>query len=315
MELIFNGIGYSVFILAVTIFLTIPFSSWLADRVGAIDLPGEIKIHSQATPRLGGLGILLAFLLSLSSLLIIIDIPISVPVYRQLVVLFVLLFCLAIVGFLDDVRNLLTPWLRFVLEGIIGVILVLSLMGTEINWVVLGIAWFWVVGLINAYNFLDGLDGLAGGIATVNLLALGIMLFISGNEFLAIVASTLALATCGFLRYNWPPATIFMGDIGSLSLGFVISALSLVLVVNENFSANAILAVTLAAILPLGDLVATVFRRFINGKPLFQGDRGHFYDLLVDRAGLSAPNAMRLSLLLAIIFCGLSVIAFTTFSS
>ena len=315
MELILSGITYSIAVLAISVFLTIPFSSWLADRVGAIDLPGEIKIHTQATPRLGGLGILLSFLLSLSSLLIIIDIPVSVPVYRQLLVLFVLLFCLAIVGFLDDVHNLLTPWLRFVLEGIIGVILVLSLMGTEINLLVLTIAWFWVVGLINAYNFLDGLDGLAGGIATINLLALGIMLFISGNEFLAIVASTLALAICGFLRYNWPPASIFMGDIGSLSLGFVISALSLILVVNENFSANAILAVTLAAILPLGDLVATVFRRFISGKPLFQGDRGHFYDLLVDRAGLSAPNAMRLSLLLAIIFCGLSVIVFTTFSS
>ena len=139
------------------------------------------------------------------------------------------------------------------------------------------------------------------------------MLFISGNEVLAIVAITLALAICGFLRYNWPPATIFMGDIGSLSLGFVISALSLVLVVNENFSANAILAVTLAAILPLGDLVATVFRRFINGKPLFQGDRGHFYDLMIDKAGLSKPKAMYLSLLIALVFCGLSIIAFSFF--
>ena len=307
MELIITGIAYSVAVLVVSIFLTIPFSSWLGSRVGAIDLPGEIKIHSQPIPRLGGLGILLTFVLSLGGLLVIMDV--SVPVYRQLGVLFALLFCLAIIGFLDDLRNL-TPWLRFVVEGIIGVLLVLSVVGTEISWIVLVVAWFWVVGLVNAYNFLDGMDGLAGSVATVNLLALATMLLISGNEFLAIVASTLALATCGFLRYNWPPATIFMGDIGSLCLGFVISALSLVLVVNENFSANAIVAVTLAAILPLGDLIATVFRRFINGKSLFQGDRGHFYDLLVDRAGLSTPQAMYLSLFVALVVCSLGIIVF-----
>jgi UDP-GlcNAc:undecaprenyl-phosphate/decaprenyl-phosphate GlcNAc-1-phosphate transferase len=309
MELIIAGITYSLLILAVTIFLTIPFSSWLACRVGAIDLPGEIKVHSQPTPRLGGLGILLAFLLSLSGLLAIADLPVPALVQRQLLVSFSLLFCLAILGFLDDVRNL-NPKLRLVFQGIIGVIIVLSLVDTEMSWIVLAIAWFWVVGLTNAYNFLDGLDGLAAGIAVVNLLALGVMLYISGNELLAIVAVTLALATCGFLRYNWPPASIFMGDIGSLSLGFVISTLSLLLLLNDNFSVKALLAVILAASLPFGDLVATVLRRLINNKPLFQGDRGHFYDLLVDKAGLSAANAMRLSLLFTLVISSLGVIVY-----
>ncbi len=306
MVLILTGIAYSAAVLAVSVFLTVPFSGWLAGRVGAIDLPGENKIHWQPTPRLGGLGILLAFVLALSSLLAAMDVP--GPVCRQLGVLFALLFCLAVVGFLDDVRDL-RAGLKLALEGIIGAALVLSLIGAESGWAVAASAWFWAVGLINGYNFLDGLDGQAAGVAAVHLLALAAMLSISGNGFLAIVAGTLALATLGFLRYNWPPATIFMGDIGSLSLGFVISALSLLLVVNESFSVNAILAVTLAASLPLGDLTFTVLRRSVNGKPLFQGDRGHFYDLLVDRVGLSAPNAMRLSLLLAAAVGGLGTSA------
>lgn len=308
MELILTGIIYSIVVLAMGIFVTIPFSSWIAARVGAIDLPGEIKVHSQPTPRLGGLGILLTFLLSLGGLLATMEV--SATVHSQLVVLVTLLICLAFVAFVDDVRSL-SPWLRFMPEGIIGVALPVSVIGTDMSWIILVIAWFWVVGLINAYNFLDGLDGLAGSIATVNLFALGIMLFISGDGIFAIVAVTFALATCGFLRFNWPPASIFMGDIGSLSLGFIISALSLILVVNESFSLNSILGVTLATALPLGDLIATVFRRFFSGKDLFQGDRGHFYDLLVDRLGLSKPQAMYFSFFMALVIGGLSIIAFT----
>ena len=307
MELIFAGTAFSVLVLLISILVTIPFSSWLANRVGAIDLPGEIKIHSQPTPRLGGLGILLAFVLSLSVLLFFVEL--SIPNYPESVVLIVSLISLATIGYLDDVQDLpASP--RLVLEGIIGVMLVISVIGTDISWIILGIAWFWIVGLINAYNFLDGLDGLAGSIATVNLLALGIMLFYSGNGFFALVAAILALATCGFLCFNWPPATVFMGDVGSLSLGFVISTLSLILIVDQNLAVNAILAVTLSAALPLGDLVATVFRRLISGQSLFQGDRGHFYDLLVNRVGLSKPQAMYYSLSIALLTAGFGIVTF-----
>ncbi len=302
---------YSVIILAVsgfsTIWLTVPFSKWLAGQVGAVDLPGENKIHLQPTPRLGGLGILLAFVLTLGGLLAVIDIP--GIVYRQVVVLFTLILCMAVVGFLDDVYNL-RAWIKFGLEGIIGTILIISLIGVETWWGVTVIAWFWIVGLINGYNFLDGLDGMAASVAVMHLFALAAMFLISGNGFLAIVASTLAAATLGFLRCNWPPATVFMGDIGSLSLGFVISALSLLLVVNESFSFNAILAVMLAASLPLGDLFLTFLRRLVNRKPLFLADRGHFYDQMIDRGGVSALNAMVLSLIIAVAVGGLGVITF-----
>ena len=120
----------------------------------------------------------------------------------------------------------------------------------------------------------------------------------------------MALATYGFLHFNWPPASVFMGDIGSLSLGYIISALSFLFVTNEGFSLNSILAAILVVALPLGDLIATVLRRFLSGKSLFQGDRGHFYDVLVDRAGLSKPQVVYFSLLMALIIGCLSVTVF-----
>ena len=307
MELILVGSIYSIIVLAMSIFVTIPLSNWIATRVGAIDFPGEIKVHSEPTPRLGGLGILLAFILSIGVVIATTDVSSSMT--NQLVVLLALLSCLGIIGYLDDVQDL-KPLLRLVIEGIIGVILAISILGANASWIALIIAWFWIVGLINAYNFLDGLDGLAASVATTNLLALGTILFISGNSLFALVAVTMALATCGFLRFNWPPASIFMGDIGSLSLGFIISALSLILVASESFSTNSMLAVILAAILPLGDLVATVLRRSFSGKSLFEGDRGHFYDVLVDRASLSKPQAMYVSLFMALLVGSLSIIVF-----
>ena len=307
MELVFISIAYSIAVLMVSIFLTVPFSIWVARQVGAIDLKGDLKVHTEPTPRLGGLGILLAFFLGLGGLWLTIDIPDGE--YWQLILILALLTPLAICGYLDDVRSL-SPFLRFLVEGIIGFIFVLVILSVSLNWAIPVIGWFWIVGLINAYNFLDGLDGLAGSIASVNLFALAIMLFLSGNEFLAIAAGTMALATCGFLRYNLPPASIFMGDIGSLSLGFIIAALSLILVSDQNFSVSSILAVTFAASLPLGDLIATVIRRLLSGKSLFQGDRGHFYDVMVDRFGLSKPQATYYSLCMTLALTSLGVTIF-----
>ncbi len=305
-----HPIIFSLVILATSAFLaiwlTIPFSMWLAGRVGAIDMPGKYKIHARPIPRLGGLGILLAFGLTSSGLLLSLDIP--AIVYRQLIVLLTLLLGVAAIGFLDDVRGV-REWIKFVWEGIIALILI-SLLDAQSWWLAV-IAWFWIVGLINGYNFLDGMDGLAASAAAINLLALAAMCIISGNGVLAIIAGALATATLGFLRYNWPPATIFMGDIGSLSLGFMISALSLLLVINENFSFNAVLAVILAASLPLGDVSLTFLRRLVNRKPLFPADRGHFYDQMVDQGDLSKLKAVCLAMLTATVVGGLGVMIFT----
>ncbi len=312
--LIAFGLVYTVAIFITSAFVAVPFSSWFARQIGAIDLPGENKIHSTPTPRLGGLGILLVFVFAVSFLLLAKDLPVFTTLFtnlivKQILIVGVLLFALAIVGILDDVYGQ-KAWLKFVLEGIIVAVLI-RMLGIDSNLIIAFGIWFAVVGLINGYNFLDGLDGLAGSIAVMHLLALVAMFALSGHLFLAAASSTLALATLGFLKYNLPPAKMFMGDTGSMSLGFIIAAFSVILIINEQFSASAILAVTFAASLPLGDLSLTVLRRAINNKPLFGADRGHFYDQMHFRAGISKSNVTSLSALMAFIITFLSVIIFT----
>jgi UDP-GlcNAc:undecaprenyl-phosphate GlcNAc-1-phosphate transferase len=274
--------------------LTVPFSIWLAGRVGAIDLPGKNKVHHRPIPRLGGVGILSACGLAVAGYLVVANTPARGD--RNLVVVAWLLCGIVAIGFWDDVRGL-CQWIKLIGEGLIALSLIFWLE-VEFGWPALA-GWFWMLTLINGYNFLDGLDGLAAGVAFVHLLALTAMHLISGSGVLAMVSSTLAMALLGFLRYNWPPAKIFMGDIGSLSLGFIISALSLLLVIEESFSVNAVLAVMLAASLPLGDVLLTVIRRLVNGRPLFPSDRGHFYDQMVSRGEMSNERAVRVSTLVA----------------
>ncbi len=305
MEIILIGGLFCAFVLATAIFLTIPFSSWLASLVDAIDLPGKIKIHTRPMPRLGGLGILLAFAIALGGLFFFVTIPDEV--YGKLVVLLTSLGLLAICGYLDDVYGL-SAIVKFVAEEIVAIVFISCVMGSETNWLILAIACFWIVGLINAYNFIDGMDGLAAGLASLNLFTLAILLLLAGNNIFAMVSLTMALATCGFLRYNMPPATIFMGDTGSLSLGFLISALSCVLIVDQSYAFSSIVAVALAAILPLGDLIATILRRLVRGKSLFKGDREHFYDILVDKVGLSRVNTVYLSLLVTFVLSSLGIL-------
>jgi UDP-GlcNAc:undecaprenyl-phosphate GlcNAc-1-phosphate transferase len=287
------------------IWVTVPFSGWLAHRVGAMDQPGKYKIHSRPTPRLGGLGIILAFAGTIAGLLSLATI--SGTVYRHVIILLALMPGIALLGFVDDLRGL-KEWIKFLSEGLIALIFI-ALVSIEFGWLAI-LAWFWIVGLINGYNFLDGMDGLASGVATIHLLTLTLMFLIVGNGILALVAGLLAVATVSFLRYNWPPAQIFMGDIGSLSLGFAIASLSLLVVINENFALEAMLAVALAAGLPVGDVALTFLRRLVNGKPLFPADRGHFYDQMIDKGKLPKSKILRLSLITSAAIGSLSIVAF-----
>lgn len=284
--------------------LTVPFSIWLAGRVGAIDLPGKNKVHHRPIPRLGGVGILLACGLTVAGYLAVTNAPARDD--WNLVVVAWLLCGIMVIGFWDDIRGL-RQWIKLIGEGLIALSLIF-LLEVQSGWPML-VVWVGMLALINGYNFLDGLDGLAAGVAFVHLLALTAMHLIAGSGLLAVVSSMLAMAILGFLRHNWPPAKIFMGDIGSLSLGFIISALSLLLVIEERFSANAVLAVIVAASLPLGDVSLTVIRRLVNNQPLFPSDRGHFYDQMVNQGKMSKERAVWMSTLVAAVVGILGVIS------
>jgi UDP-GlcNAc:undecaprenyl-phosphate GlcNAc-1-phosphate transferase len=205
-----------------------------------------------------------------------------------------------LLGLYDDVYSLKAYW-KFGIEAIAAILLYaggygihnLGLIhgGKELDWVYcLPLTILWVVLITNAFNLIDGLDGLAAGSALFSTVVVFVMSLIVPNPLVAFLASALAGATLGFLRFNFHPASIFLGDSGSLFIGFMLAALALV----GSQKAPTIVAVAIPIIslgLPILDVVLAVVRRFLTGKPLFDGDKDHIHHKLLKR-GLSQRNAV-----------------------
>jgi UDP-GlcNAc:undecaprenyl-phosphate GlcNAc-1-phosphate transferase len=251
-------------------------------------------IHASPIPRLGGVAICVTFLtvsLGYVAFYRLRGIGTGFGIYTTFAVLAPasLMF---ILGLVDDVRSL-GPQLKFGVQIIAGLLLYYGgiriyffpiIAGYhELNSVISAILTvLWVLLISNAFNLIDGLDGLSAGSALFSTLVVFVVSLFSGNPFVAVMSVTLAGAILGFLRYNFNPATIFLGDCGSLFLGFMLSAVSL---------AGAQKSTTLVAVaipivsfgLPLLDTFLSVVRRFLSGQPLFGADREHIHHKLLKR--------------------------------
>lgn len=290
----------------VTVCLTVPFSIWLAERVGAIDLPGELKVHDHPIPRLGGVGIVLTFLIVFIVVALVNGtvLEINAAVGSTLVIV--------LLGVMDDVWGL-RQTLKFVLEGLVALGLV-WLLADSLTWWLAIVVWLWLVGLTNAYNFIDGLDGLAGGVAVINFFALSVLFSLDDMFLPALLALACAGACLGFLRFNWQPARVFMGDGGALGIGFLIAGLSILYVSAGDWSWSRIVAVVMAAALPVGDVTLTLVRRLVGRQSflpqvLFPGDRFHFYDQMQDNADLSTRATVLICYRVGSILAVLGVVA------
>lgn len=289
-----------IFAFLITYFLT-PLVKKIATRTGAMDIPDAAgegrRIHIRPTPRLGGLAIYLGFMLPALTLL-----P---QEGERLYGLLLGATLILLVGIADDYRNL-SP--RQKLAGQVVAALVFILMGNRVEWLsnpwAEGIhdamwhigAWsvpltlLWVVGITNTLNLIDGLDGLAAGITAIASVTLLLVALQEGQAAIVFLTAALAGSTLGFLPYNFNPAKIFMGDTGSLFLGFILAAIA---VQGALKSATVIaLAVPILALgLPILDTFLAIVRRFRNGSPLFQADRQHLHHRLLER-GLSHRQAV-----------------------
>lgn len=297
--------------LSFSLFVTVPFSIWLAHRLGAIDIPEEekeLKVHSNPVPRLGGVGILPAILVVFAVWLIINPIDLNLQILTVLGST-LLIFLLGVV---DDIRGL-PQILKFLLEGVIALLFVWSLAGYLTVWLAL-IIWLALMALTNAYNFIDGIDGLAGGLAVINLLSLASLFFLDGSSSLAILTLACAGACMGFLRFNWHPARVFMGDGGALSLGFLIACFSILYVSTEGWRLNRIIAVLLVTALPAIDVFFTYIRRIVQRQSfhpstIFPGDRFHFYDQMQAKAGLDTKTTVIICYMAGIVLAALGIVA------
>lgn len=295
----------------------------VAHRFNWYDNTDDRKIHTEDTPRLGGIGIFLAFLVVL-----VFAMQFIVPDGRTapwsttgLYFIFGGLILIHGLGVYDDFTNLRAPF-KFLIQLIAALLVTLS--GALIKYIELPlvgafalpaviafpITILWIVAISNAVNLIDGADGLAGGIAMIAALFMGIIAFGNGNLIAAVIAFALVGSITGFLLFNFPPARIFMGDGGSLTLGFMLAVLPLLGIAGNTAPPNPIpvLPVLTLLFVPIVDTVLAIVRRLRRGLPIHSPDREHIHHRLIDH-GLHGRR------LLAIIYSGMVILGFTAMAN
>ena len=307
----------AAFILAlVTALVLTPLVRRWAPRLGAVDDPGASnrKIHAHIIPRLGGVAIVVAFFAPLAGLLIVNSEVGRVFSEDQKKVLGLFLggIIIAALGVYDDIRGANAPK-KFAVQFAVGLLLYflgfrIGMLSTPFGFAIdlgmleLPVTLLWIVGVINAFNLIDGLDGLASGIAFFAALTTLVVAVLNGNVLMILFMATALGAIIGFLFYNFNPASIFMGDTGSMFLGFVMSVTA-VQTSTKGAATVAMLVPVLALGLPIMDTFLAMARRYARGRSMFQADREHLHHRLL-RAGLSQRAAVLLmygmSLLLAV---------------
>ncbi|HEX8474135.1 MAG TPA: hypothetical protein VF666_08895 [Pyrinomonadaceae bacterium] len=292
---------FALFLIATVASIALtPIVRRVCERVGWLDRPGGAgdggrRVHRKAVPRLGGLAVFLSVLAALSSLSFI-DNLITQSLRTNAAALFVALVPATLVlvfGVYDDLRGAnarakftalgISSALFYALGGRIEVLSV-PLVGTvELPLVVsFVVTVVWMVGVANAFNLIDGVDGLAAGAALFASLVMLVVALMLGQTLVAVVACALCGALVGFLRYNFNPASIFLGDSGALFVGFMLAAMS-VGGAQKASTAVAVAIPLLAFGVPVVDTGFTLVRRFLSGKPLFEGDREHIHHMLLAR--------------------------------
>ena len=278
--------------------LLTPLVRRFAIRFGAVDEPGlrhARGVHNRPVPRLGGVAIFTAFALAASTASGLAD--------RDHLGILLGGLLIVIVGVIDDFRPLSA---RIKLVGQLAAAVVLVLFGVRINEVTnpfgglifLGhwsapLTVLWVVTMINVVNFIDGLDGLAAGVTSIASLTLLFVSVKQGQADLAdmvLFAAALAGATLGFLPYNFNPARIFMGDSGSMFLGYALAAISANGLAKSATTVGLVVPV-LAMGLPIFDSSFAILRRYLNHRPVYEADHGHVHHRLLD-LGLTQKQAV-----------------------
>jgi len=266
-----------------------PFLIAYATQAKLLDLPGGHKSHEQAIPYLGGVAIVVAFS-SAAVVMSIIQPPHSGR--TELLVILGIALALSVVGLIDDLKELSPAW-RLVVEVAAAVAVWAFGNGTnmtDIQVLDLGLTVLWFVGITNAFNLLDNMDGLAAGLAAIT--SLTIFAIATNNGQFLVAALSIGLAGCavGFLRHNFHPAQIYMGDGGALFLGFVIAYLGIKLRFEGGRKLSALIPVLACSTAVLDTTLVSVSRLIAKRSP-FQGGQDHISHRLV-KVGLSVPVAV-----------------------
>lgn len=260
--------------------LLTPFIKKIAIHIGAVDIPNERKVHKKPMPRLGGVGIYLGFLLGYMLY--------GTPSALMNSIL-IGSFIIVLDGVVDDIKPLKAST-KFIGQVVAACIVVfygnivmndISAFGIYINFGVLSpiITIIFILGCINCMNLIDGLDGLAGGISSIFFLTIGIICALRGTFELSFILTFIMLgSTLGFLVHNFHPAKIFMGDSGSMFLGFIMAVITLLGFKNVMMSSIIIPLLILA--IPILDTLFAIIRRTLKGESISKPDKFHIHHQL-----------------------------------
>ncbi|MGK5510859.1 glycosyltransferase family 4 protein [Brevibacillus formosus] len=274
-------------------FIATPYVKNLAVKVGAVDAPNQRKVHTRIMPRMGGLAIYIGYLVAFF---------LFVPhtTMSEMLGIFIGSTIVMIVGMLDDKYQLSPKWK--LLGQLVATAIVVIPFGLKIGvvnlpysgsidfssgwlfWLAIPITMFWIVGVTNAVNLIDGLDGLSAGVSAIAAGTMGVMALLMDDYKVATYCFVLLGAILGFLYFNFHPARLFMGDTGSLFLGFNLAALS-IMGFKEALFVSFIIPIVVLGV-PLWDTFFAIVRRIVNKKPISSPDKGHLHHCLLNM-GLS----------------------------
>ncbi|MCL1793181.1 MAG: undecaprenyl/decaprenyl-phosphate alpha-N-acetylglucosaminyl 1-phosphate transferase [Oscillospiraceae bacterium] len=286
----------SVVFAALMAFVTTPIARVVAFKIGAVDDPKKDdgrRMHKVVMPRLGGLAIFFSFVVSIFIFYEISAFTLSLIAGALLIV---------IIGILDDVFRIRALYKFFVHIAAAGLVVWLggvvveriNIFGTYIQFGYLSIPLtiIWIVGLINAVNFIDGLDGLACGISTISAISILLVTILIGDFKVALMVAILAGSCLGFLPFNMNPAKIIMGDTGATFLGLILAVVS----IQGVFKIHAVLAFVIPFLIlgvPIFDTTFAIARRLLSGRHPFSADREHLHHRLVDM-GFNKKQTVRI---------------------
>ena len=289
--------------------LTTPLISKFAHQKKIVDQPGLHKTHKTSTPLLGGVSIFLCFAVVLFVFL---------PLDNKLLSLILATIVLVATGLIDDLINI-KPLYKLTGQTIAALIVVLwnvhlfkfmvdyfarfYLPETIVIILIIG----WVVLMVNAFNLIDGIDGLAAGTAAIIFLAMAALSFIEGGRSSVLGVQLIGAGAClGFLFFNYHPAKIFMGDTGSMLLGFILAS-SHLFAIKYPFSAQLVLGSMFIFAYPALDVTYAIYRRICNKSSIFKADKGHIHHVLIS-LGFSVRKTVVIIYLMNLIFASIAVI-------
>ncbi len=283
-------VGVIAFIVS---YILTPYIARVGKKQNMMDMPGHRKIHEEAIPNLGGIVIFFGFLLSLLFV---------VQIEGQVKALLIGGVIILLLGVVDDIVDL-SPKYKFIIQMVPALIVIIynsdlinSFIANQLKifdllgYLLYPILIFWIVGVTNSINIIDGLDGLACGVSIISLITFFILGLRQNFEILNLISIALAGSMLAFLRFNFYPAKIFLGDSGSTFAGFMLASVGALWVLNSGNAFFIFIPIVILA-LPVFDTLFAIWRRYRGHHPIFQADKGHLHHRLLVR-GIAHKNVV-----------------------